>query len=45
MIKDLQQYIGWFRESSPYIHRFRNQTFVIAFGGEVVSDGHMHRLA
>ncbi|MEK8088856.1 amino-acid N-acetyltransferase [Thermithiobacillus plumbiphilus] len=45
MIKDLQQYIGWFRESSPYIHRFRNQTFVIAFGGEVVSDDHMHRLA
>ncbi|MEW5790439.1 MAG: amino-acid N-acetyltransferase [Pseudomonadota bacterium] len=43
--KDLHNFVHWFRESSPYIHRFRRQTFVIAFGGEVVTDGHMHRLA
>lgn len=38
-------FIHWFRESSPYIHRFRRQTFVIAFGGEVVAQGQMPRLA
>lgn len=31
-------FITWFRAVSPYIQLFRNKTFVIAFGGEVVAD-------
>ncbi len=29
-------FVDWFRDSSPYIHRHRNSTFVISFGGEAV---------
>ena len=39
-----QQFIKWFRESAPYIHRFRGNTFVIAFGGQVIANGHLHSL-
>lgn len=31
-------FITWFRAVTPYIQLFRNKTFVIAFGGEVVVD-------
>ncbi len=31
-------FIAWFRQASPYIHSHRGNTFVIAFGGEVVAD-------
>ncbi|MCU7851411.1 MAG: amino-acid N-acetyltransferase [Candidatus Thiodiazotropha sp. (ex Monitilora ramsayi)] len=31
-------FVDWFRGSSPYIHAHRNRTFVIAFGGEAVAD-------
>lgn len=31
-----QQFIDWFRQSSPYIHSHRKRTFVIFFGGDVV---------
>lgn len=31
-----QQYVDWFRRTSPYIHSHRNRTFVISFGGEAV---------
>jgi len=30
------QFVRWFREVAPYVHAFRNKTFVIAFGGELV---------
>jgi amino-acid N-acetyltransferase len=30
------QFVNWFRNSSPYIHAHRDKTFVIAFGGEAV---------
>lgn len=33
-----QAFVHWFRSASPYIHAFRDQTFVVAFGGEVVSE-------
>jgi amino-acid N-acetyltransferase len=36
---DPAAFVCWFREASPYIHAFRGQTFVIAFGGEVMADG------
>jgi len=32
-------FVQWFRAAAPYIHAFRGQTFVIAFAGEVVSEG------
>ncbi|HSN41565.1 MAG TPA: amino-acid N-acetyltransferase [Burkholderiales bacterium] len=34
-----EKFVQWFRAAAPYIHAFRGRTFVIAFGGEVVSDG------
>ncbi len=33
-----QAFVHWFRSASPYIHAFRDKTFVVAFGGEVVSE-------
>ena len=33
-----QQFVNWFRSSSPYIHAHRGRTFVILFGGEAVED-------
>jgi amino-acid N-acetyltransferase len=32
------EFVSWFRSSAPYIHAFRNQTFVISFGGEMLVD-------
>ncbi|MCF8197383.1 MAG: amino-acid N-acetyltransferase [Sulfuritalea sp.] len=31
--------VAWVRQAAPYIHAFRGQTFVIAFGGEVLEAG------
>lgn len=36
--KDQQHYVEWFRHSSPYIRAFRGRTFVITFGGEMLTD-------
>lgn len=33
-----KDFVQWFRSAAPYIHAFGGRTFVIAFGGEVVSD-------
>lgn len=33
------KFVAWFRSVAPYINAFRGRTFVVAFGGEVVSDG------
>ena len=33
------KFVQWFRAAAPYIHAFRGRTFVIAFGGEAVSEG------
>lgn len=38
-------FVRSFRESSPYIHRFRGQTFVINFGGNAIADGSIRGLA
>lgn len=32
-----QPYVEWFRNSAPYINAHRGRTFVIQFGGEIVS--------
>jgi amino-acid N-acetyltransferase len=34
-----EQFVSLIRESAPFIYTHRDRTFVIAFGGEVVSDG------
>ncbi|HQS98895.1 MAG: amino-acid N-acetyltransferase [Hydrogenophilales bacterium 16-64-46] len=44
-MKDTAHFVHWFRSAAPYIHGFRNKTFVIAFGGELVSDGGFVQLA
>jgi amino-acid N-acetyltransferase len=33
-----QEYVSWFRRSSPYINAHRGKTFVLMFGGEAVED-------
>ena len=38
-----QQYVDWFRQSSPYIHSHRGRTFVISISGETIEhDGFAH---
>ncbi len=38
------QFVRWFREVAPYVHDFRGKTFVVAFGGELVSDNALNTL-
>lgn len=38
-------FVDWFRASSPYIHAHRGCIFVIAFGGEALTDGSFASLA
>jgi len=40
-----QQFVNWFRDSSPYIHAFRGRTFVIVFGGEIIAEQQFTSLA
>ncbi len=40
-----QDFVNWFRAAAPYIHAFGGRTFVVAFGGEVVSEGGFVALA
>ncbi|MFL0803809.1 MAG: amino-acid N-acetyltransferase [Agarilytica sp.] len=35
---DSQQYIDWFRQSSPYIHSHRGKTFVVMLPGDCLSE-------
>ncbi|NDF04158.1 MAG: N-acetylglutamate synthase, partial [Betaproteobacteria bacterium] len=37
-------FVSWLRSVAPYIHAFRNQTFVIAFPGELVAEGRLESL-
>lgn len=38
-----QQYVDWFRQSSPYIHSHRGRTFVISISGETIEhEGFAH---
>nr|WP_245916337.1 amino-acid N-acetyltransferase [Candidatus Pandoraea novymonadis] len=38
------QFVQWLRSVAPYIHAFRNKTFVVAFGGELVMAGGLDSL-
>jgi amino-acid N-acetyltransferase len=37
-------FVDWFRQSSPYIRAFRGRTFVITFGGEMLTDAQFSTL-
>lgn len=37
-------FVSWLRSVAPYIHQFRNKTFVIGFPGELVRDGKLEAL-
>jgi amino-acid N-acetyltransferase len=37
-----KDFVQWFRESSPYIHRFRGKTFVIAFSGRLIEERQLY---
>lgn len=39
-----QQFVDWFRHSSPYIRAFRGRTFVITVGGEMLADAQFSHL-
>jgi amino-acid N-acetyltransferase len=43
--KKLEVFVKWFRSATPFIHAFGGSTIVIAFGGEVLSDGELMQLA
>lgn len=45
MQNNITEFVHWFRSAAPYINAFRGKTFVIAFGGEVVSEGQFVGLA
>ena len=38
-------FVPWFRSVAPYIHKFRNQTFVVALAGEAIAAGKLPNLA
>lgn len=38
-------FVPWFRSVAPYIHKFRNQTFVVAIAGEAIAAGKLQHLA
>jgi amino-acid N-acetyltransferase len=42
---DSKHFVDWFRASAPYIHAFRGQTFVLAFGGEMLAEHRFLSLA
>lgn len=39
MIQEPTHFVSWFRHSSPYINAHRGRTFVVAFGGETITEG------
>ena len=38
-------FVPWFRSVAPYIHKFRNQTFVVGIAGEALAAGKLPHLA
>jgi amino-acid N-acetyltransferase len=38
-------FVPWFRSVAPYIHKFRNQTFVVGIAGEAIAAGKLQYLA
>ncbi|MEK9951614.1 MAG: amino-acid N-acetyltransferase [Curvibacter sp.] len=38
-------FVPWFRSVAPYIHKFRNQTFVVGVCGEAIAAGKLQHIA
>jgi amino-acid N-acetyltransferase len=38
-------FVPWFRSVAPYIHKFRNQTFVVGIAGEAIAAGKLPHMA
>jgi amino-acid N-acetyltransferase len=38
-------FVPWFRSVAPYIHKFRNQTFVVGVCGEAIAAGKLQSIA
>jgi amino-acid N-acetyltransferase len=38
-------FVPWFRSVAPYIHKFRNQTFVVGLCGEAIAAGKLPNMA
>ena len=38
------QFVTWLREVAPYVHAHRGKTFVVGFGGELISAGRLTAL-
>src|SRR5690606_23317876 len=37
-------FVPWFRSVAPYIHKFRNQTFVVGLTGEAIAAGKLQSI-
>lgn len=44
MNQDSFPFVSWLRDVAPYIHSFHGKTFVIAFAGELATDGDLENL-
>jgi amino-acid N-acetyltransferase len=42
MSRNTKGYVGWFRDSAPYIHANRNKTMVLMIGGEAAQHDHFN---
>ncbi len=40
-----ENFVAWFRAVTPYVNAFRGKTFVVAFGGKAIEEGHTKTLA
>ncbi len=38
-------FVPWFRSVAPYIHKFRDKTFVVGLTGEAIAAGKLHSIA
>ncbi len=37
-LQQQQNFVRWFRDSTPYINAFRGRTFIVTFGGELLAE-------
>lgn len=44
MTSSTPDFVAWLRNVAPYIHAFRNKTFVLAVPGELAAEGHLESL-
>ncbi|MFZ9813449.1 MAG: N-acetylglutamate synthase, partial [Burkholderiaceae bacterium] len=44
MTSSTPDFVAWLRDVAPYIHAFRNKTFVLAVPGELAAEGQLESL-